>query len=202
MRVVLLLVAACGSSPSTRSAPPEQTSDHPITNVARSCTDAAHGLEGATKGVREPDQHVFETLKKRCTDDSWPSTAIECFATMHEGDLGACSKSLPERSRESMFAVIAGTEASRAGLTVARARLEQLEVGVPACDKFVTAVSAVLACEAMPLETRVNLGNETAQFWSLPTARLGADDLQRISDVCGQSLTTLEQQATGMGCVP
>jgi hypothetical protein len=152
--------------------------------------------------VREPDQHVFETLRKRCTEDSWPSTAIECFATMREGELGACSKSLPEESRESMFAVLAGSEPSRAGLTVARARLEQLEVGVPACDKFVTAVSAVLACEAMPLETRLDLGNETAQFRSLPTARLGADELQRISDVCGQSLMTLEQQATGMGCVP
>jgi hypothetical protein len=152
--------------------------------------------------VREPDQHVFDTLRKRCTDDSWPSTAIECFATMREGDLGTCSKSLPERSREAMFAVIAGNEPSRAGLTVARARLEQLEVGVPACDQFVTAVSSVLACEAMPLEMRLTLGNETAQFWSLPTARLQADDLQRISEVCGQSLLELEQRATGIGCVP
>jgi hypothetical protein len=201
MRLALLLFVACGSSPSPRPAPPP--ADHgqaPITNVARGCSDAAHGLEGATKSVRDPDQHVFEALKKRCTDDSWPSTAIDCFATMREGELGKCSRDLAERSREGMFAVIAGSEPSRAGLTVARARLEQLAVGVPACDEFVTAVSAVLACEAMPLETRVNLGNETAQFWSLPTARLQADDLKRISDVCGQSLLTLQQQSAGVGC--
>jgi hypothetical protein len=202
MRWTLLVLAACGSSPSPKPATPPAPADRPITNVARGCSDAAHGLEGATKSVREPDQHVFEALKKRCTGDSWPSTAIECFATMREGDLGRCSRDLVERSREGMFAVIGGSEPSRAGLLVARARLEQLEVGVPKCDEFVTAVSAVLACEAMPLETRVNLGNETAQFWSLPTARLGADDLQRISEVCGQSLMTLEQQATGIGCLP
>jgi hypothetical protein len=200
MRLALLLLAACGSSPSPGPAAPPPPTDRPITNVARSCSDAAHGLEGATKSVREPDQHVFEALLKRCTDDSWPSTAIECFATMREGDLGTCSKSLPERSREGMFAVIAGNEPNRAGLTVARARLEQLAVGVPACDEFVTAVSAVLACEAMPIEMRLTLGNETAQFWSLPTTRLQADDLKRISDVCGQSLMTLQQQSSGVGC--
>lgn len=199
MRLVLVLVAACGGAPKPAEPLPAQ---RPIANVTRSCSDAAHGLEGATKSVREPDQHVFDALNKRCTDDAWPSTAIDCFATMREGELGKCSRDLPERSREGMFAVIGGGEPSRAGLVVARARLEQLEVGVPECDRFVTAVSAVLACEAMPIDMRVNLGNETAQFWSLPTARLGADDLQRISEVCGQSLLTLEQQATGIGCVP
>ena len=75
-----------------------------------------------------------------------------------------------------------------------------LQVGVAQCDAFVTAVQAVLSCEQMPLDTRVQLGNETAQFWSLPTDRLGADDLKRISDVCGQSLLTLEQEATTVGC--
>jgi len=199
MRLALVLLAACGGTPRPAELPPKE---RPITNVTRSCSDAAHGLEGATKGVREPDQHVFDALRKRCTDDAWPSTAIDCFATMSEGDLGKCSHDLPERSREGMFAVIGGSEPSRAGLIVARARLEQLEVGVPECDRFVTAVSAVLACEAMPVDMRVTLGNETAQFWSLPTARLGADDLHRISEVCGQSLMTLEQQATGIGCLP
>lgn len=197
MRMVLVLLAACGGAQKPADAPP---AERPITNLARSCSDAAHGLEGATKSVREPDQLVFDALKKRCADDAWPSTAIECFATMREGDLGACSRDLPERSREGMFAVIGGSEPSRAGLTVARARLEQLEVGVPACDNFVTAVSAVLACEAMPIDMRVNLGNETAQFWSLPTARLQVDDLQRISDVCGKSLLSLQQQSAGVGC--
>ncbi len=197
MRLVLVLLAACGGAPKPTETP---SAERPITNVVRSCSDAAHGLEGATKSVREPDQQVFDALKKRCSDDAWPSIAIDCFATMREGDLGKCSHDLSELSREGMFAVIGGSEPSRAGLTVARARLEQLEVGVPACDNFVTAVSAVLACEAMPIDMRVNLGNETAQFWSLPTARLQADDLQRISDVCGQSLLSLQQQSAGVGC--
>jgi hypothetical protein len=197
MRLALVLLAACGGTPKPAEPLPPQ---RPITNVTRSCSDAAHGLEGATKSVREPDQHVFDALKKRCTDDAWPSTAIDCFATMREGDLGKCSHDLAERSREGMFAVIGGSEPSRAGLVVARARLEQLAVGVPACDDFVTAVSNVLACDAMPIDMRVNLGNETAQFWSLPTERLQADDLQRISDVCGQSLLSLQQQSAGVGC--
>lgn len=168
--------------------------------MTRSCGDAARGLEGATKGVREPDQPVFDALKKRCEDDAWPSAAIDCFATMQEGDFGRCASALPEQSREAMFDVIAGNEPSRAGIAVARIRLEQLSVGVPACDRFVASVLTVLACEQMPIAMRVELGNETAQFWSLPTDRLGADDVQRMSDVCDKSQLTLRQQAAGVGC--
>jgi hypothetical protein len=196
MRFTLLLVAACGAQAS-RPPPPV---DKPIANSGPTCTDAAHGLEGATKGVREPDSEVFEQLVKRCTDDRWPATVVECFARMHEGDLGRCSSELPERSREAMFGVIAGSEPSVAGIAVARARLEMLKVGVPQCDEFVVAVTSVLSCEQMPLETRVDLGNETAQFWSLPTARLGPDDLRSISDVCGKSLLELQQRAAEVGC--
>lgn len=197
MRIAVLALAACSSSAPQEAAAP---SPAPLANVTRSCSDAARGLEGATKGVREPESQVFDALKKRCEDDAWPSTAIDCFATMQEGAFGRCARELPERSREAMFGVIAGGEPNRAGIAVARARLEQLDVGVPACDRFVASVLAVLACEQMPIEMRVELGNETAQFWSLPTDRLGADDVQRISDVCGQSQLTLQQQAAGLGC--
>lgn len=204
MRRLLVLLAACGPSaaqptPATPTQPADSSSA-PLTNVTRSCADAAHGLEGATRSVRDPDQGVAKTLTRRCNDDTWPTTAIECFATMHEGDLGTCARNLSDRARESLFAILAGNEPSRAGIAVARARLEMLQVGVPECDRFVNAVNAVLQCEQMPLDTRVQLGNETAQFWSLPTDRLGADDLKRISDVCGQSLLTLEQQAMTVGC--
>ncbi len=202
MRRLVVLLAACGHSAAQPepATPAQPGSSVTLTNVARSCADAAHGLEGATRSVRDPDQGVAKTLTRRCNDDSWPTTAIECFATMREGDLGTCAKQLPERARESLFAILAGNEPSRAGIAVARARLEMLQVGVPECDRFVHAVNAVLACEQMPLDTRVQLGNETAQFWSLPTDRLGAEDLKRISDVCGQSLLTLEQQAMTVGC--
>jgi hypothetical protein len=202
MRRLFVLLAACGHSAAqpAPTTPAQPHSDATLTNVTRSCADAAHGIEGATRSVRDPDQGVAKILTRRCNDDTWPTTAIECFATMREGELGTCAHHLAERARESLFAILAGNEPTRAGLAVAHARLEMLQVGVPECDRFVTAVTAALACEQMPLDTRVQLGNETAQFWSLPTDRLGADDLKRISDVCGQSLLTLEQQATTVGC--
>lgn len=180
-----------------------ETRGVPIGNVAsRPCSDAAHGLEGATRGIRDPDQPVFEVLRDRCEGDRWPTEVVDCFAKMKEGELGRCSQNLSERSRESLFGILAGSEPSRAGIVVTRARLEQLHVGVPECDRFVIAVSNVLACEAMPIETRINLGNETAQFWSLPTDRLHAEDVRRIADACSQSLFSLEQQAAGVGCPP
>jgi hypothetical protein len=200
VRWLLVTLGACGSSAAPAPATPVQPPTPIANHTGRSCKDAAHGLEGATKSVREPDQPVFDALVRRCNDDHWPSSVIDCFATMREGELGKCSHELPERAREGVFGILAGSEPNRVGLVVARARLEQLHVGVPECDQFVTAVSSVLACEQMPIDTRVQLGNETAQFWSLPTDRLGADDLKRISDVCGQSLLSLEQQAAGVGC--
>lgn len=199
MRSALLLLAACGST--TKPAPKAAA---PIANVAEThtCADAALGLQNGTRGVRAPDHAVFDALSGRCASDTWPASAIDCFATMAEGDLGRCSRELPDKQRESLFAVLAGDEPTLAGLAVARARLANLQVGVAECDRFVAAVATTLTCEAMPLDTRVQLGNETADFWSLPTARLSAADLQRIGAVCGQSLASLEQQTVSYGCMP
>ena len=119
---------------------------------------------------------------------------------MTEGDLGRCAKLLDERQREAAFAVLAGNEPSQAGLYVARARLQQLSVGIETCDRFVTAVTTILGCEALSVEMRLQLGNETAQFWSLPTDRLAADDLQRMSQVCVSSLDTLARETAPVGC--
>lgn len=192
MRAWLLVLVACSSAPQPRPEPA------PIANATSTCADAALGLEAATKGVRAPERGVFEELKRRCVDDTWPGTAVDCFARMREGELGRCARELPEASREKMFGVLA----DRAGLAIARARLEQLTVGVAACDRFVGAVTTMLGCEGMALDDRVQLGNETAQFWSLPTDRLGEDDLRRMSAVCEQSLVTLQQQAATVGCMP
>jgi hypothetical protein len=54
----------------------------------------------------------------------------------------------------------------------------------------------------MPLDRRVQLGAETADFWSLPTQNLPADAQKRMAAVCGQSLAALQQQAAGAGCMP
>jgi hypothetical protein len=39
-------------------------------------------------------------------------------------------------------------------------------------------------------------------MWALPVHRLAAADVQRISVVCGESLTSLEQQVVALGCTP
>jgi hypothetical protein len=167
-----------------------------LANQTRSCKDAALGLENATRSVRAPDNVVAQELTARCNEDTWPSAAVECFATMREGDLGKCANALPDSARDHMFAVLGGGGGT-AGIAVARARLEQLTVGVPACDQFISAVSGVLTCDQVPVETRVQLGQETVEFWSLPTSKLAAEDLDRMSTVCGQSLAALLAQTQG-----
>jgi hypothetical protein len=210
VRIAIVLLVGCSAStvpaPASSTTPPSAGQPlHTQTLHAQArhgCADAALGLEAATKGVRSPDRSVFEQLKLRCERDAWSAATTDCFATMREGDLGECSRALPERSREKLFSVLAGSEPSRAGIAVARARLDQVSVGVAACDRFVTAVSTMLACEHMPIDARVELGTQTADMWALPVHRLAAADLQRIASVCGESLTSLEQQVVALGCTP
>lgn len=199
--MLVLVVTACSSqSQSSRPVEPEQ---HPGTlsnTPPRTCKEAALGLESATRGVRDPSNAVAGPLTLRCHEDAWPVAALECFATMREGELGKCGRLLPDKSRTMLFAVLSGHGDAHMSIAIAHARLEQLTVGVKECDDFVGAVASVLACEHVPLDVRVQLGQETADFWALPTSRLAADDMQRMSVVCGQSLATLTQQATDAGC--
>ena len=194
---LLLCVAACGGA-TVRPAPEPvaTTSSQPV----HSCTDAAVGIDRATKGVRPPDSSVFDEMRTRCHDDRWPVAAIECIATMKEGEVGSCARELHDSVRDNMFAVLAGGSADRGSLEVARARLDAMALPIAECDRFVKGVSAVLACEQMPLETRIALGNDTADFWQLPEV-LPADAQQRIASACGQSLTALQQHATSAGCM-
>lgn len=199
--VLLALLAACGGGQS--SGPEQKGPSEPLPlshHVLRDCRHAATGLSGATRGVRDPENDVVDGLLDRCQRDGWPSEAVDCFAQMAEGDLGRCAKLLEERAREGMFAVLAGNEPSAAGLVVAKARLEQVQVGIESCDRFVAAVTTILACDGLSVEMRLQLGNETAQFWSLPTDRLAADDRQRMSQVCVTSLETLAKETAPVGC--
>jgi hypothetical protein len=199
VRIAIVLLVACSSTPKSEPQRPSTTTA-PVT-AAHSCADAALGLEHATKGVRAPDRSVFETLRLRCLEDDWSAGVVDCFATMSEGDLSKCSRTMTDDQRDPMFAVLAGNDGGRAMLYVTRARLDQMTVGVPECDRFVNAVSAAMTCEALSVEERVQLGKETADFWSLPTTRLSTGDLQRISVVCGESLASLEHHAHGAGCM-
>ncbi len=193
--VVLVLAVGCRHKPPP--APPV-----PIANEARGCGDAAIGIERGTRSVREPGSSVVGVIKARCNEDSWPTAAVDCFATMTEDDLGRCAGLLEEHDRDRMLSALGGDIPDRAAIAIAVARLGTLKTGIAECDHFVAAVSSLLVCEQMPLATRVQLGNETADLWSLPTHRLSADALQRMATVCGQSLTQLQQRADGAGCKP
>lgn len=201
--MILVLLAAC-SAPAARPAvvapeSPQQPLEAP--KQAHSCSDAAVGIERATKGVRAPDTTVFDEMRGRCTDDGWPVAAIDCFAAMKEGDVARCARELHDGVRDRMFAVLSGGQGNdRGSLAITRARLDAMTLPVAACDRFVKSVSAVLACEQMPIETRIALGNDTADFWELP-ATLPADAEQRISTACGQSLSALQQHAAVAGCM-
>jgi hypothetical protein len=195
----LLVLAACGSP--QKPAPVVASQQAPVANhTTHTCAQAALGLENATRGVRAPDLEVFDEIKLACTQANWSAVAVHCFAEMHEGDLGRCAKELVEGQRDKLFDVLSGNQPTQRGIAVAQARLQNLQVGVPACDQFITAVTTILTCEQVPIETRVQLGQETAEFWSLPTSRLGQEDLQRMSEVCGASLASLTSQAQGAGC--
>ena len=120
---------------------------------------------------------------------------------MKEGDVGTCARELHDGvARQHVRRARGRHRRIAASLAVARARLDAMALPIAECDRFVKGVSAVLACEQMPLETRIALGNETADFWSFPTV-LPADAQQRIAQACGQSLTALQQHATSAGCM-
>jgi len=201
VRAVLLALAACSAPAARPAVVAPQASAQPLEapKPAHSCSDAAVGIERATKGVRAPDTSVFDEMRSRCTDDAWPLAAIDCFASMKEGDVGRCARELHDAVRDRMFAVLSGGN-DRGSLAIARARLDAMTLPVAACDQFVRSVSAVLACEQMPIETRIQLGNDTADFWELP-ATLPADAEQRIATACGQSLSALQQHAAVAGCM-
>lgn len=198
MRCLLLVLAAC-SSPQ-KPAPVVESKPAVANHTTHTCAQAALGLENATRGVRAPDNEVFDEVKLACMQASWSAVAVHCFAEMHEGDLGRCAKELTDSQRDKLFDVLAGNQPTQRGIAVAQARLQQLQVGVQTCDQFITAVTSFLTCEHIPIETRVQLGQETAEFWSLPTSRLGTEDLQRMSEVCGASLASLVRQASDAGC--
>ena len=80
-------------------------------------------------------------------------------------------------------------------------KLRALHVGIPDCDKLIAAFVTVLTCDKVAFETRVELGNETADFWSLP-AKLPPDATSRMAAACSQSLVELRARIGESGCMP
>jgi hypothetical protein len=196
--VVLLGLAACWGSPQQpKPAPPV-----PNTTATRTCIDASIGLDRGTRGVRAPDAELIGPMRTRCTEDLWPAKAIDCFARMGEDELGHCAGMLDTKSRDKLFATLNGGSGftDKTALALVKARLATLQVGIPECDNFVIAVGRVLACNEYPLAARIQLGNETVDFWSLPTTKLPADAVKRMATVCDHTRGQLEQRAVGVGC--
>lgn len=181
---------------------PPRAAPVPIENTARGCGEAAAGLERATRSIRPPEDSILGAMRARCTEDRWTEVAIECFATMQEGDLGRCVGHVAARDRDALFAVIAGNARDEGGLAVIVARLANLQVGIAECDRFVSTVSNAMSCEGLELAQRHDLGNETADFWSLPTKNLPPDAVVRMVRVCTESLEALQQQVAAAGCMP
>ena len=98
MRLAVVLLVACSAAHTQPAAQEPRTPAPVVANNTHSCADAALGLENATRGVRSPDNPVFDTLRTRCIEDVLPAHAVNCFATMAEGDLGRCSRTMSSRS--------------------------------------------------------------------------------------------------------
>jgi len=192
--VVVVVIAGCWTAE-----PPKPSAPLPIAARTWTCTEAALGLERGTVDVRSPDTSVVQAMRARCTDDAWPALAIECFAKMRPGDLGHCAAKLADTPRNALFDAL-GTGDDRTEVAVAEARLDSLEVNIAECDRFLGAVRSVIACEAVPIAERAELGREVSDVWSLPTHGLPADAVRRMADACTEQLADLEKQATG--CTP
>ena len=196
MRLLVLIAAVGCSSPAHRPAPPV-----PVENSARGCAEAAAGLERATRGIRPPEDSVLSPMQKLCVDDAWSAAAIDCFATMKPDDLGTCAGQVEPKHREALFGVIGGDERDTASMAIIVARLANLKVGITECDRFVAGVSTAMSCEGLPLDQRHALGNETADFWSLPTSGLPPDAIAKMVKACTESLDALHTQLSAVGCM-
>ncbi|MBA2538845.1 MAG: hypothetical protein H0V17_04355 [Deltaproteobacteria bacterium] len=199
MRAALcLVVSACWSNPSKPApAPPV-----PQQATARTCNDAAIGLERGTKGVRAPDAELINPMRTRCVEDAWPATAIDCFAMMGEDELGHCAGMLDQADREQLFTALNGGSGygDKTELALIKAKIAAMSTGIPECDNWVLSVGHILACEEMPMTVRIQLGNETADSWSLPTSGLSGDAIKKMAAICDQTRGQLEQRAAGAGC--
>jgi hypothetical protein len=200
VRAALVLAALCACR---GGAGPQKPAPVPVTieNTARGCSEAAAGLERATRGLRPPEESLLAPVRALCVEDAWPTVAIDCFATMTPDDLGRCAGMVAAKPREALFARIAGLDHDQASLAILVARLANVNVGIAECDNFVVAVSRAMSCEGLSLEQRHGLGTETVDFWSLNTSRLPPDAIAKMVRACGESLSALQTQVAAVGCM-
>jgi len=193
-----VLLVGCWTAPP----PPAPPVPNTIPASTSSCNDAAFGIDRGTRDLRGPDTPIVGPLRARCIEDQWSADAIDCFTKMAPDDLGRCAGLLDEKRRDKLFTVIGGSASTtdRATLAVAIAKLQAMKSGIPECDSFFSSVERILGCNEMPIQIRIQLGNETVDSWALPTSRLPADAIKRMAIVCDQTRGELEQRAVGAGC--
>ena len=194
--VLVLAVVACRAAP---SAAPLVIGNRAPTPT---CADAAAGLARGANDPGDPDVDLMPPLRARCEHDGWPSGARACFAAMRDTDLGRCAAELPGGQRAALFDVLSGGTGDRGQLALTRARLQATATGLASCDRYIAQVATTLGCEAMPLDQRLSLGQETATMWVVPLSRLPAKQRDQMSAACAASTENLQHQDQRAGCAP
>jgi hypothetical protein len=140
-------------------------------------------------------------MKTRCIEDAWPAKAIDCFARMGPDELGNCAGLLDDQDRDKLFTALGGGSGygDRTELAEVTAKVAAIQTGIPACDDYHQVVGKILACEYLPLTTRIQIGTD-ASDWVLPPTGLSSDNIKRMTQVCDQTRGELEQRAVGAGC--
>ena len=112
--------------------------------------------------MRRPTRPSFRATREHCADDAWSAAAIECFARMRPGDLAAARPDAGGQRAKRCADALGTARRRQAERAVAEARARVAQVNIEECDRFLGAVRSVIACEAMPIAERAELGREVA----------------------------------------
>ncbi|MGE0396142.1 MAG: hypothetical protein AB7T06_05415 [Kofleriaceae bacterium] len=204
-RIAFLVLVGCSSPaapPPVKPAPAVPIAT-PITEMPKTCTDAAFGIDRASKDLHPPEQEVVPAMRTRCQRDQWSQDVIECFSALAsaESDLAVCVGRLPNEERASLLVEIRGEQPDQtAELAEVVTKLATIQVGIASCDKFVAAVTRMMDCAALDADARIQLGNETVEAWNLPMHKVSLQDKAKLAGACMQSLESLKRHATDLAC--
>ncbi|CAN5913346.1 hypothetical protein BH11MYX2_BH11MYX2_09530 [soil metagenome] len=204
---LVLALAACGSPPPPappRAPPVPTTVSDPVRPPPPTCADAAFGVDRATRNMRPPEQEVIPQVRAECIQYQWSQEAIACFSQLksdyQDEDSIPCVKDLDDDSQGVLLREIAGTNNAEAEIADVKTRLAQLQIGISSCDEFVQQVAQFMDCASVTPEQRIQLGNETADAWSLSVARLSLQDKVRMAGACKNSLDSLKHHRQQNAC--
>lgn len=200
------MLAGCSSPapPPAKPAPAVPVAT-PITEMPKTCTDAAFGIDRAAKDLHPPEQEIVPPMRTRCARDQWSQKTIECFAKLasdeDDGNLATCVGQLPIAERSSLLVEIKGEQEDQtAELAEVVTKLGALQVGIASCDRFVAAVTRMMDCPGLDANARIQLGNETVEAWNLPMHKVSLQDKAKLAGACTQSLESLKRHATDLAC--